>query len=364
MKGGCTLLARAPGRVNLMGEHTDYTGGLALPMAIDLEVRARAHFVDAPASTGRLWLVSDQEDAMADIPLAEASLDAGWLASLQPPWARLAAAVVAALRSARPPAAEEAACDVRVAVTSTLRAGAGLSSSAAFEVCLALALGATGGAVDVAIACQQAEQAATGVHCGLLDQLTAIAGVEGAALLVDFATTSFQSVPVPAGLEVIVADSGQRRMLSCSGYEQRRSQLQEAERHVGPLRNATLGDLAQIRDEVVRRRARHVVTDNARILAAAEAMRCSDLAGLGEVLSEGHRSYASDFGASTEAVDHLVERLQATGGVHGARLTGGGFGGCVVALAEPGSFGRCRQAGVFPAGAWLVKPSAGASLVA
>lgn len=348
-----TVVARAPGRVNLIGEHTDYTGGLALPMAIDLEVRIRLTLSDRCGKTGLFILTSEQEEGSASFAVANASLDPGWLGELKPPWARLAAAVLAVLGARRAARGE---------VTSTLPVGAGLSSSAAFEVGLALALGARQDQLEVARLCQEAEHAATGVPCGLMDQFTSIAGVQGAALLMDFASKSFEAVPVPEQLEVMVVDSGQRRKLVSSAYAERRLQLEDAQRQIGPLRQASVSDLARIEDLVVRRRARHVVTENARVLAAAEALRRDDVAGLGSVLSEGHRSYASDFEASTPLVDQVVQRLSAQPGVYGARLTGGGFGGCVVAVAEPGTFARCKQDGIFPARAWRVTPSGGASV--
>jgi galactokinase len=348
-----TVVARAPGRVNLIGEHTDYTGGLALPMAIDLEVRIRLTFLDGCGESDLFTLTSEQEEGTASFAVADASLAPGWLRELEPSWARLAAAVLAVLGARRAAQGE---------VTSTLPVGAGLSSSAAFEVGLALALGTGRDRLEVARLCREAEQAATGVPCGLMDQLTCVAGVEGAALLVDFASESFEAVPVPEQMEMMVVDSGQRRKLVSSAYSERHAALELAQRQVGDLRRLSVSDLASIRDPVVRRRARHVVTENARVLDAAEALRRGDAAALGGVLSEGHRSFASDFEASTPLVDEVVQRLSAQPGVYGARLTGGGFGGCVVAVAEPGTFARCEQRGIFPARAWRVTPSRGASV--
>lgn len=346
-----TVIAHAPGRVNLIGEHTDYTDGMALPMAIDLEVHVRLTFLDIRHAADVVVLASDQEQGSARFSVAEASLDSDWLGKIEPPWARLAAAILAVVGPC--PAA-------RGHVTSTLPVGAGLASSAAFEVALALALGSNCDQLQLARLCREAEQAATGVPCGLMDQLASVAGVQGAALLMDFASGSFELVPVPSQLEVIVVDSGQRRQLGSSAYAQRRSEVEQAGLQLGSLRQASVSDLTGISDPVIRRRARHVITENARVLAAAEALTHGDVAGLGSVLSEGHQSYAIDFEASTPLVDHVVEQLSAQPGVFGARLTGGGFGGCVVAVAEPGTFARCRRKGIFRTKAWRVTPSSGA----
>jgi galactokinase len=347
-----SVSARAPGRVNLIGEHTDYTGGLALPMAIDLEVRIRLTFPDQLGQSGPFVLSSEQEEGLASFPVTEASLDPQWLGKMEPSWARLAAAVLAVLGTGRAARGE---------VTSTLPVGAGLSSSAAFEVALAVALGNRPADLELARLCQKAEVAATGVPCGLMDQLTSIAGVQGAALLMDFSSESFEVVPFPEEIEVIVVDSGQRRELSSTAYFERRLALEEAERAIGPLRTSSVSDLVRIQDPVVRRRAHHVIAENARVLSAVEALRSGDAAGFGSILSDGHHSYSSDFEASTPLIDQLVEKLMAQSGVYGARLTGGGFGGSVVAVAMPGTFARCDRGGIFPARAWLVTPSKGAS---
>ncbi len=347
------VVARAPGRVNLIGEHTDYTGGLALPMAIELEVRVTLTFPKGGEASRLFSLTSDREAGEVRFAVENASMDAGWLSQVEPEWARLPAAVFAAVGDRR---------SASGTVRSTLPVGAGLASSAALEVALALALGLDGDPLSLARLCRDAERVATGVPCGLMDQLVAIAGVPGSALLVDFASEAFQAVPVPKGLDLIVVDSGQRRQLSSSAYAVRQSELQEAERQIGSLREAEPTDLEQINDPTVRRRARHVVTENQRVLAAAQALKNGDFASLGRIISEGHRSYTSDFEASTKAVDQLTLQLAQQDGVYGARLTGGGFGGCIVAVAENGTFARLERMGIFPGRAWLVTASGGASV--
>ena len=345
------VVARAPGRVNLIGDHTDYSGGLALPMAIDRDVSIRITSSPSAGEGGEFTLTSDREPGLARFAIGDASLDPASLAGMSPEWGRLAAAVFAAVGARRPGRAE---------TRSSIPVASGLSSSAAFEVALALALGAEPEPLPLARLCRDAEHAATGTPCGILDQLTSLAGVKGRALLIDFQSESWEEVPVPEQAEIFVVDSGQRRRLNSSPYGQRRRELELAMAEIGPLRSARLSDLRGISDPIVRRRARHVITENARVVAAAEALRRGDLAELGALLNEGQTSYASDFGASTVPIDRLVERVNSQQGVRGARLTGGGFGGCVVAVADSGAFARCQEAGMFPGPAWIVTPSRGA----
>jgi galactokinase len=268
-------------------------------------------------------LRSDVEPEPAIVPL-----DVTDPAALEPAWARYVAGVVAELRPA---------CGGTGTVRTTLPVGAGLSSSAALEVAVALALGFDGTPVELALACQRAEQRAAGVPSGVLDQLASAAGVAGAALLLDCATLDVRPVPLPDGVAVVVVDSGQRRTLAGSAYAERRAQCEAAEAVIGPLRTAGVADVERLSDPVLRRRARHVVSENARVTAFVAALTGGDLAAAGRLLGESHASLRDDFEVSTPALDALVERLAATPGVHGARMTGGGFGGAVVALTEPGA---------------------------
>ena len=327
------LRARAPGRVNLIGEHTDYTGGMVLPMAVD-----RGTTVVMERTGARVVLESVDETAPAVV-----DLDVDDPASVSPPWARLVAGVVWAVRPA--------VGGVGV-VRTDLPIGAGLASSAALEVAVALAVGFDGSSLELAQACQRAEQAASGVPCGVMDQLASAAGVPGHALLIDCAALTVSPVPVPEDVDVVVVHSGQPRALSGSAYAERRAECEAAAAVVGSLPQAEPGDVARIEDPVLRRRARHVVSENSRVLAFAEALAGGDLRGAGALMVESHRSLSRDFEVSTPALDRLVDRLLATPGVHGARLTGAGFGGCVVALAEPGALSE----------GWRVTPSAGATV--
>jgi len=187
-----------------------------------------------------------------------------------------------------------------------------------------------------------------------MDQLTAVAGVEGHALLIDCSTLAVTPVPLPDGVDVVVVDSGQRRALVGSAYAERAAQCAAAEAVVGPLRTATMEAVARVADGVVRRRAAHVVTENARVAAFAAALQAGDVAAAGRLMTASHASLRDHFEVSAPVVDALVARLAEMPGVLGARMTGGGFGGCVVALVRPGALDQ----------GWLVRPVDGAEVAA
>ncbi|MFQ5514081.1 MAG: galactokinase [Myxococcota bacterium] len=332
---GARLRAHAPGRVNLIGDHTDYSGGLVLPCAID-----RGTTVEGVC--GGVWvrLCSRECEGEARIPLAVDDSS-----RLRPAWARYAAGVVCELR---PPLGFDGE------IRSTLPIAAGLSSSASLTVALALALGFEGPSLELARLCQRAEQRASGVPCGIMDPLVVAASVEGCALRIDCASLTLTPVRIPEALEIRVLHSGVSRRLAGSEYAQRRAQCEAAAACVGPLRRARLRDLDRIEDPVLRRRARHVVTENARVDAFVAALRGGDLLAAGALMLESHRSLRDDFEVSSAPLDRLVERLSSIPGVLGARLTGAGFGGCVVALCEHGALEE----------GWGVRPSRGARWLA
>ena len=327
-------VAFAPGRVNLIGDHTDYTGGLVLPMAVHLGTT-----VDVEVDGDVVELHSSTETERAHVPI-----DVNDPASVEPAWARYVAGVVGEVRPRT---------GIRGNVTTTLPVGAGLSSSAALEVAVALALGFNGSPLELALLCQRAEQRASGVPCGVMDQLASSAGVAGHALLIDCTTNELTPVPLPDAVEVVAIHSGEERRLAGSAYPERRAACVAAAALIGPLRDASLPNLEGIGDPIVRRRARHVVTENARVRVFASALAAGDLATAGDAMFASHASLREDFEVSTDALDALVERLRATPGVYGARLTGAGFGGCVVALCEPGALTE----------GWRLKAIGGAHLV-
>jgi galactokinase len=312
--------AFAPGRVNLVGDHTDYMGGLVLPMAIDLGTTVEGVASDSPEV--RLTSAEAPDEAIVPLDVADP-------ASFRPPWGRFVAGVVAVLRPKT---------GFVGSVRTSLPLGAGLSSSSSLTVAVALALGFEGSARDLALACQRAETVASGVPGGVMDQLTSAAGVAGHALLIDCKTLTVDPVPLPAGIDVFAVHSGVRRSLANSAYAERRAQCEAAEWELDiPLRAATVSDVVALEDPVLRRRARHVVSENERVRVVADAFLRGDLDAVGEAVKASHLSLRDDFDVSTPELDALVARLTATPGVIGARLTGAGFGGCVVAMAHAGT---------------------------
>lgn len=326
------ITAVGPGRVNLIGEYTDIADGLVLPMAIDLRTTITG---ERGGTTVTLRSVDEAEPAVV-------ALDVDDPARVSPPWARYVAGVVAELRPT---------VGFTGTVETTVPIGAGLSSSAALEVAVALALGFDGSPADLAALTRRAEHRASGVPCGIMDQLASAAGVAGHALLIDTHTAAVEPVPFPDGVEVRVIHSGQPRELAGSAYADRVAAVRAAEAVLGPLR--LIDDPAavdRLDDDVLRRRARHVISENGRVRAFAAALTRGDLAAVGTAMAASHRSLRDDFEVSTSVLDALVDRLAATPGVHGVRLTGAGFGGCVVALTAPGALSE----------GWAVRPASGA----
>jgi galactokinase len=301
-----------------MGDHTDYNDGFVLPMAIDREavVTARA------SGDARVRVTSEAHDCVVDV----AADGSDPPAEVRPAWGRLIAGVVrAAAERGRDPVGLEAR------IASSVPEGSGLSSSGAVEVACALAL------LDVArlelppreIAglCQAAEQGATGVPSGIMDQLTSLLGRDGAALLIDCRSLDVQAVPLPPGLAVLAVHSGIPRRLEDTPYAERRAACEEAARRLA-LAALRDGTLEQVRDDPI---ARHVVTENARVHETADALRSGDVRRAGRLFAESHASLRDDFRVSTAELDVLVQELQRAG-AYGARLTGAGFGGSVVAI--------------------------------
>jgi len=338
------LSSRAPGRVNLIGDHTDYNEGRALPMAIDMSTRVEL----TETESHHLLLRTDAEPSPAIVPL-DVPFDAEVIATYAPAWARLAAAVVSATG---PPSGGIAR------ITSSVPIGAGLSSSAAFCVALAMALRVDVPPLAMAHLCRRAESL-TGAEVGLMDPLVSAGARRGHALSIDFATLGVEAVPLPAEAEFVVVHSGERRSVRTSPYAARRAECDAAAAKLGyPLGRGEPADLLGIADPVLRRRARHVITECERVGAFCEAIGSGDLRHAGQLMADSHRSLAEDFEASTPAVDALVAEVSGVAGVYGARMTGAGFGGCVVALCEPGALDTER----WPGRAWRVEPSDGASL--
>lgn len=321
----------APGRVNLIGDHTDYTGGLVLPMAIDLGTT-----IDGDRGGNHVVLRSDACEGVAEIPITVSDP-----ASVLPEWTRYVAGVVAELRPQQGFVGE---------IRTTLPLGAGLSSSASLEVAVALAVGDERDPLRLARLCQRAEHRGAGVPCGIMDQLVVAAAFEGHALLIDCHSLERRAVRIPDDVAIYAVHCGEERRLMGSAYAERRADCAAAEAIVGPLRAASIDLVERIPDERVRRRARHVVSENGRVRSFAVAIERGDYVRAGALMGESHRSLRDDFAVSTTALDQLVERLGLTPGVFGARLTGAGFGGCAVVLATPAA----KIIG------WRLRPSAAA----
>ncbi len=307
---------RAPGRVNLIGDHTDYNEGFVLPLAIDRSC------IVAARSAAAVRVRSLDADEPVELP-ADGSADP---AGVQPSWGRYVAGVVRELAvRGRPPVGLDAV------LASDVPLGSGLSSSAALEVACAVALAGVAqwepSPLELAEACRTAEEAATGVPCGIMDQLASVSGRAGAALLIDCRSLEARPVPLPAGLVVLAVHSGVPRALDASPYGERRRACERLAHELGlaALRDATA---AQVADEPL---GRHVVSENGRVLESARALGDGDVARIGRLMDESHTSLRDDFGVSTRELDILVEELVAAGAL-GARLTGAGFGGCAVAL--------------------------------
>ena len=310
-------VARAPGRVNLIGDHTDYTGGLVLPMAIDRHTTIEFERSDDVLATSSNF----DGEVRFDLPVVDA-------AAVQPAWGRYIAGVAAAMseRNMTPRG-------FTGAVATTVPIGGGLSSSAALEVAAALAFGIITDATTIAAVCRRAEHLATNVPCGIMDQLTSVAGVRDHALLIDCHSLDVTPIRIPESLAVWVVEISSRT-LDGSEYPARVAQCAVAEREIGPLRLADVQSANRIVDPVVRARARHVVTENERVRQFAEALMAGDFRAAGQLMIASHASLRDDFATSTTQMDAAVEHYSQVPGVYGVRMTGGGFGGCIVVLAD------------------------------
>ena len=321
------LVARAPGRVNLIGEHTDYNDGFVLPCAISVESRVAA----APRGDGMIRVMAGDFGGAT----AEWALDAPFAPDPAQPWADYIRAMTAAMM-----ARGHALTGADLAVNGTVPQGAGLSSSASLMVGIGTALAGLAGLAiapaDIARMAQAGECDHVGVRCGIMDQLASACGVRDHALMIDCRSLEVRPVALPEGAAILIVHSGVARGLVEGAYNARRAQCEAAAAAVGvsALRDADLAMLEGARlDPLTLARARHVVTENARGLAAAEALAVGDLVAIGDLMAASHQSMRDDFEITVPRIDALVAELRALiGPAGGARMTGGGFGGAVVAL--------------------------------
>ena len=317
-------IVRAPGRVNLIGEHTDYNDGFVLPMAID-----RAIWIALSPRPDRLVAARSLDfDDTAEFDLDRLEKQTGWIEYLK--------GVAWALQEAG-----YALTGFDAVVAGDVPIGAGLSSSAAWELAAARAFAFTSGfawnAAQMALLGQRAENKWVGVNCGIMDQMISAAGQANHALLIDCRSLETQSVPLPPGMVIVVLDTATRRGLVDSAYNERRSQCEAVARFFGvkALRDVTLEQLNEKRgqlDRVAYRRALHVISENDRTLQAAAAMQRGEAIELGQLMQLSHMSLRDDFEVSSAELNVMVECAEDQAGCYGARMTGAGFGGCAVAL--------------------------------
>jgi len=356
------LVVRAPGRVNLIGEHTDYNEGFALPMALPFDTALAMSSV-GEAATGAVTVTSAGFGELTIRPTDDPAS--------APKWARHIAGCVALLDERGIPAG-----GWRAIIDTDIPTGASLSSSAALEVAVIIAVLARAGEhwapIDVARLGQRVENEVVGLRSGIMDQFISAGAVKGHASLMDCRALTLAPAPLPPGVVVAVMDTGTRRVLADVAYDDRRAACERAAVALGvpALRDAERADVETIADPTDRRRARHVVSENLRTLEAAEAMRRGDVAELGRLMTASHVSLRDDFGVSGPGLDAIVEAASRAPGCLGARMTGGGFAGCAVALVRVEAaedFARAVIDGYrYPehtATVWMCEPAAGASVI-
>jgi galactokinase len=324
---------RAPGRVNLIGEHTDYNDGFVMPVALEFCTYAAI----GPRDDGKLRVYSENLDELRTFDLAD--LRGGPTAH----WSDYVLGVAAVLQ-------ERAGTlsGANLAIRGEVPIGSGLSSSAALEVATALAILATSGVemdlLDVAKCCQQAENEYTGARCGIMDQFVACFGKSGYALMLDCRTLKPQLFPIKPGVSIVICNSKVRHQLAAGEYNARRADCEESVRRlrrfkpeISALRDVSEAELDMYRGslpEIAFRRCLHVVTENVRVREGAQMLQVGDLSGFGDLMYESHRSLRDLYEVSCRELDILVDLAEAIDGVYGARMTGGGFGGCTVNLVK------------------------------
>jgi len=321
-------VVRAPGRVNLIGEHTDYNEGFVLPVAIGRSVLVAA----APREDREVHLHALDFDESASFSLDRIERDA------QMVWSNYQRGVAFFLQERR-----LRLRGMNALIAGDVPIGAGLSSSAAVEVATAYAFKVLAGfkidLVELALLCQRAENQFVGVNCGIMDQLVACLGKRDHALLIDCRDLRCELIPIPRGVKAVVADTMKRRELLDSAYNLRRQECQEGARILGvrSLREVSVDDFERRKAALptdVRRRCRHVVYENQRVLEAVAALRRSDLVEFGRLMDRSHESLRHDYEVSCRELDVMVEAARRVEGVYGSRMTGAGFGGCTVSLVE------------------------------
>jgi galactokinase len=324
---------RAPGRVNLIGEHTDYNDGFVMPAAIDLSVFARI----SPREDRVLEISSENFNETVEFDLDQRN------PSARGHWSDYPIGVAVMLERAG-----HRLRGARLQLRGEVPLGSGLSSSAALEVSTACALVSSSNVEierrELALLCQKAENEFVGAHVGIMDQFVALFGKAQKALMLDCRSLEFRLLPLPDTVNLVICNTMVKHELASSAYNERRAQCEAGVRHLAQslpdikaLRDVTFENLEQFgKDlpEVVYRRCRHVITENARVLAAAEALEDHHLRPFGQLMAESHNSLRDDYEVSSKELDVMVEIACKVDGVYGARMTGGGFGGSTINIVE------------------------------
>jgi len=367
------FIVRAPGRVNLIGEHTDYNDGFVLPMAIDRSVWiALSARVDSQIRIRSLDLKIETTFDLQSFTRGD-----GWIEYIKGVAYELQAAGFKLQ-------------GFDAVMTGDVPRGAGLSSSAAVELATARSFGAVSGfnwdAVQMARLAQKAENEWVGVNCGIMDQMASAASREGFALFLDCRSLEIQYAPLPESISVVILDTSTRRGLVDSAYNERRNQCEEAAHWFGvrALRDVSVdeferrislspiaGTKTEKLDEAVLKRARHIITENSRVLEAVQVMKTGNVKRLGELFNASHISLRDDFEVTNNALNTMVDCAREQESCYGARMTGAGFGGCAVALVEKGKAGEFanavskeyRQRSGLEASVYVCKASEGANII-
>ena len=360
------LVVRAPGRVNLIGEHTDYNEGFAMPMALPFDTVIAASSLGDP-DIGDVVIASEGFGEVTFDPTTDVAVDLPSGVK----WAKHLIGVVQLLRSEGVPAG-----GWRATVSSDIPAGAGLSSSAGIEVAAITMLLARAGLnwspIRIAHLGQRVETEVIGLRGGIMDQFISAGAIDGHASLMDCRSFTLAPTPLPESVVVAIMDTGTRRVLAETAYADRHAACERAAAALGvtALRDATIEQLESVADDIDRQRARHVITENQRTLDASEAMKHGDAAELGRLMTASHISLRDDFEVSGPGLDAIVEVALQVPGCVGARMTGGGFAGCAVALVRTDAAERFQQAvldgyryGGHTARVWICGPTAGAAVI-
>ena len=327
--GGSPRVFRAPGRVNLIGEHTDYNSGFVMPAAINLAT----YVVAEPCAEPKLFVDSENFGEQGEFRLGEST------AKARGDWSDYVRGVAVTLERAG-----FRLRGARIIIRSEVPIGSGLSSSAALEVAVAQALLAISGislvGPDLARLCQRAENEFVGVNCGIMDQFACCLGQAAHALLLDCQSLDYRMVPLPLDVRLMICDTKVRHRLNSGAYNQRRAECEEGVRllqrcdpRIRSLRDATIEMLERAAlPDAIFRRCHHVITENARVMRAAGALEAGDLTLFGNLMRGSHQSLRDDYEVSCAELDLLVRLAEVAPGVYGSRMTGAGFGGCTVSL--------------------------------